>query len=437
MSDKKKTLVYVLAQDGSPLMPCEPVIARMLLKQGKAKVKRREPFTIKLLYESTHYTQQLTLGVDTGSGTFGAAVTRDNGTVVYSSEVTVRNNVHDRMERRKNYRRTRRGRLRYRMPRFDNRRSSRRKDRFSPTMVSKLRSHEREIEFVCSILPVTEIVIEGGTFDPHLLKNPALSSPKVRAWGYQKGLQYGFENMKAAVSARDKYTCQVCGNHGGELHVHHIKPRSEGGTDRPENLVTLCPKCHAALHAEKLRGDKKKRAEGLLGGPVSTLKYATQMNSIRKQLLRHHPDASETFGCITSANRMALGLGKNATDFPHALDAAVIAAGGKMPVWRNNTVLKKVCIPEGDIQQTQGLRSEQKLTTGKIMGFRKFDKVRYRGKAYFLKGRMSTGYGILMDIDGRKQKFDYLPKGQKTPKMANMKRLTARGSWMTETYVMQ
>lgn len=436
MSDRK-TLVYVLAKDGSPLMPCEPVIARLLLKQGKAKVKRREPFIIKLLYESTHYTQLLTLGVDTGSGTFGAAVAGDNGSVVYASEVTVRNDVHVRMEQRKEYRRTRRGRkTRHRKPRFANRRNSRRKDRFSPTMVSKLRSHEKEIEFVCSILPVTRVVIEGGTFDPHLLKNPALRSPKVRPWGYQKGLQYGFENMKAAVRARDKHTCQLCGESSGKVHVHHILPRSQGGTDMPENLVTLCPKCHAALHAGKLRGDKKKKAKGLLGGPVSTLQHATQMNSIRRQLLRHHSEADETFGYVTSANRMALGLDKSSAEFPHALDAVVIAAGGKMPVWRNNTVLRKVCVPEGDVRQTQGLSSEQKLTTGKIMGFRKFDKVRYRGKAYFLKGRMSTGYGILMDIDGRKQKFDYLPKGQKTPKLANMLRLTARTSWMVETCVM-
>ena len=47
-------MVYVLAKDGNPLMPCSNVIARLLLKQHRAKVKRREPFTIKLTYDSTH-----------------------------------------------------------------------------------------------------------------------------------------------------------------------------------------------------------------------------------------------------------------------------------------------------------------------------------------------------------------------------------------------
>ena len=438
MTDRKTTLVYVLARDGTPLMPCEPVIARLLLKQGRAKVKRREPFTIKLLYETTHYTQHLTLGIDTGSGTFGAAVVRQSGAVVYASEVTVRNDVHDRMERRKKYRRSRRSRkTRYRKPRFKNRRNSIRKDHFSPTMVSKLHAHEKEIAFVRSILPITEFVIEGGTFDVHLLKNPALHNPKVRPWGYQKGPQYGFENVKAAVRARDHHTCQLCGKTGGKLQVHHIQPRSQGGTDISENLVTLCAKCHAAVHAGTLKGQKKKKAAELSGRPASGLKHATQMNSIRKQLLQNHPEAKETFGYVTSANRLALGLNKDALSFPHAVDAAIIAAGGKSPVWHSNTVLRKVCIPEGDAQQTQGMRSEQKLTTGKVMGFRKFDKVRYSGREYFLKGRMSTGYGILMDIDGRKQKFDYLLRGQRTPKLSNMKRLTARTSWMTQTCLIQ
>ena len=49
-------MVYVISQDGKPLMPCSNPIARLLLKQGKAKVKKREPFTIKLTYEAPNYT---------------------------------------------------------------------------------------------------------------------------------------------------------------------------------------------------------------------------------------------------------------------------------------------------------------------------------------------------------------------------------------------
>jgi hypothetical protein len=50
--------------------------------------------------------------------------------------------------------------------------------------------------------------------------------------------------------------------------------------------------------------------------------------------------------------------------------------------------------------------------------------VRYRGQEYFIKGRMSTGYAILMDIHGNKIALKPIPKFEK------MKRVSARSSWM-------
>ena len=88
-------MVYVLSIDNEPLMPCSNVIARLLLKQGKAKVKYREPFTIKLTYETTTYTQALTLGVDTGSQTFATAVADEKGNILYTSEVTLREDMNN------------------------------------------------------------------------------------------------------------------------------------------------------------------------------------------------------------------------------------------------------------------------------------------------------------------------------------------------------
>ena len=103
-------MVYVISKDNKPLMPCSNAIARLLLKQGKAKVKRREPFTIKLTYDTTNYTQDLTLGVDTGNGTIGTAVSKDNGDIIYMSEVVVRNDISEKMTQRAKYRRNRRNR---------------------------------------------------------------------------------------------------------------------------------------------------------------------------------------------------------------------------------------------------------------------------------------------------------------------------------------
>ena len=408
-------MVYVISKENKPLMPCSNVIARLLLKQGKAKVKSKQPFTIKLLYETTNYVQNLTLGVDTGSGTIGAAVVTNNGKIVYASEVVVRNDITDKMTQRAKYRRDRRNRkTRYRKVRFLNHKNSIRSDRFSPTMVSKLHSHVKEIEYIKSILPIKTLVLETGQFDPHLMKNPEL---KYKPWGYQKGKNYGFANTQEMVLNRDNYTCQYCKGKrkDSKLEVHHIIYRSNHGSDDEINLITLCQTCHKLLHNGEIKLNLKGKSKG-------TLKYATQMNSIRKQLLRIYPEAIETFGFVTKENRLSIDVDKH-----HYLDACVIATGGKEFKICSN-IYKKRCISKGDFQQTKGIHSEQRLNTEKICGFRKFDKVKYFGKEYFIKGRMSTGYAILMDIDGNKIDFSDMPKGFKTVKLKNCRRISARGS---------
>ena len=52
------------------------------------------------------------------------------------------------------------------------------------------------------------------------------------------------------------------------------------------------------------------------------------------------------------------------------------------------------------------------------------------GKEYFIKGRMSSGFCILMDIEGNKISFENAPKGMKTPKLSNCIRIEARKSWI-------
>ena len=380
-------MVYVLNKDGQPLMPTNRHgKVKHLLKDGKAKVVKRCPFTIKLLYDSTNHTQNLTLGIDTGSGTIGAAVSDDNGNIIYMSKVVVRNDISDKMTQRAKYRRNRRNRkTRYRKAKWLNRKNSIKSGRFSPTMISKFHSHIKEIEFIKSILPITQLVLETGQFDTHLIKNPSLANPKVKHWGYQKGINYGFENTRAMVLNRDNYTCQYCkGKHkDSKLEVYHIVFHSQGGSDEQDNLITLCHTCHKDLHSGKITPKFNGKKKG-------TLKYATQMNSIRCQLLKAYPDAIETFGMVTKANRLSIGIPKD-----HHLDACVIASGLNPISIKTNLLYIKKAVSKGDYQQTKGIRSEQRLSTGKICGFRKFDKVRYFSKEYFIKGRMSTGYAIL------------------------------------------
>jgi len=405
-------VVYVLSPERAPLMPCRPVIARLLLKEGKAKVVHRTPFTIKLSAQPGDvYTQPLTLGIDTGSAVIGSAVADEFGKVVYLSQVQARNDIVKTMKQPATSRRYRRSRkTRYRPARWLNRKNSRKKGRFSPTMRSKIEAHLREIRFVKSLLPIQSMVLETGTFDPHALKNPAVLQNK---WLYQKGINYGYANTRAYVLTRDSYTCQHCKGKSKDkrLEVHHLVFRSQNGSDEEANLVTLCKPCHDGLHAGSIRLKRTGKKKG-------TLLHATQMNSIRIQLLKH-TQAEETWGFVTKEHRRLSGLPKE-----HVFDAAIIATRGKNPTFGTTTVIEKRCLPDGDYQQTKGKHSEQRITTGKIAGFRKFDKIRYRGCEYFIKGRMATGYAVLMDLSG--SSVDLKP----TPKFDKMKRVRARSSWI-------
>ncbi|MFX1532939.1 MAG: RNA-guided endonuclease IscB [Promethearchaeota archaeon] len=408
-------MVYVLTTKGTPVMPCRPVIARLLLKQGKAKVTRRTPFTIKLNYElAKEHTQELYTGLDTGSGTFGAAVTNTQNEVLYLSQVQVRNDIKKKMVQRRQYRRTRRHRkCRYRPKRFDNRKTSRRKGRLAPTITSKLQAHVREVLAIKKVLPIalTRLTIEGGIFNSHAIKDPKVLTNN---WLYQKGEMYGYENTKAYVRARDNHTCQLCKGRSKvrRLECHHLVSRSEGGTDIPTNLITLCEECHDQVH----KGIKKLSSRTIKASITRNI-HATQMNILRSQLMQRFPQAKETFGCITKIDRETLDLPK-----AHYYDATAIASQGKPITFKQSYVLVKKCVPDGDYQQRKGKRSEQLVPRTKIRGFKKYDKIRYQGQDYFIKGRMSTGYAILMDIHGNPKDLGHIPK------MKEMQRVRARTS---------
>ena len=405
------SIVYVLNDRNEPLMPTfNAGKVAYLLNTGKAKVISNNPFTIKMITNTGKNNTSLTLGVDTGSAKVGAAVLNDNTKeIIYMSEVEIRNDITEKMKQRSKYRRNRRNRkTRYRPTRYLKRKNSIRKDRFSPTITSKINSHLKEINFIKSILPITSIILETATFDAHLLKNPLVSGI-----GYQQGINFGFANTKAYVLNRDSYTCQYCKGKkkDNRLHVHHIIYRSNGGSDDESNLITLCKICHNDVHSNKITLKK-------IGNKKSQLNHATQMNSIRIQLLRQIPTAIETFGYITKENRYLLGLEKE-----HYYDSISIASQGQQVVIKSKVLIKK-CIAKGDYQLAKGIRSEQKIPTGKINGFRKFDKVRYKNKYYFIKGRMTKGYAILMNLSFNQVKLKPIPK------FNLMTRIESRKIWM-------
>jgi hypothetical protein len=377
-------LVYVKNCKDEPLMPCSPCIARRLLKSGEAKVVSRTPFTIKLLFGSSSYKQEVVAGMDTGSKFIGCAVV-SNEKILYQSKVQIRFDVSKKMKRRFIYRRTRRCRkLRYRKMRWQNRSSMRKTGRLAPSIRSKIDSHLREKKFVESILPVTRWIVELASFDIHKIINP-----NVKGIGYQEGNQKGFYNVKAYVIDRDNYLCQHCKGKSKDkkLRVHHITSR-QIGTDSPENLVTLCVTCHNGFHAGGIKLKIK--------GKCSKTKHATEIGIVKSQLKKQWIGFEETFGYETKYKReQILNLPKN-----HMNDAIAICYGNKQIELNNDNIYLKKHASSGDYQQTKGKRSETKIPTGKLFGLRKFDLVDTVKGVGFIKGKRSTGFFVVADLDG-------------------------------------
>jgi hypothetical protein len=389
--------VYVLNNAGVPLMPTRRLgKVRRMLKSGEAVIVDYEPFTIKLTYQTTNYVQDITLGVDTGSIHVGLSATSQKYEL-YASEIDLRSKqIKKRLDKKREERRTRRSRLRYRKSRFNNRIRTKKKGWLAPSMQHRIDSHLRIIDKVSKILPIKIYRVEIGLFDTQKISNPNISSEE-----YQQGQTLEYANVKAFVRFRDKNTCQQCKGKSGNkrIEVHHIKPRGQGGSNRPDNLVCLCKTCHDNHHHNGLKLKKfslnKKNAV--------TLRDTAAMNIIKDRVLEGlremYPDkvVKCTYGYITRFNRNKYNISKS-----HANDAYVIAKNFNaepldyyfkgIQIRRHNRKIHKDKIYKGGV-----LKKNQ--AEHFVFGFGLMDRVVYKGIECFIHARRTTGYFELRNID--------------------------------------
>ena len=138
-------------------------------------------------------------------------------------------------------------------------------------------------------------------------------------------------------------------------------------------------------------------------------------------MLRKYPDAIETFGFVISENRNHLKLEKD-----HYIDACVIASGG-LEFKGLDVIYRKRRISVQDRILTKGIRSERKLPTGKVHGFKRYDKVKYFREVCFVKGRRTNGGFVLMDINNIS--IDFRDRGGKqNPSYRFIERINTRRS---------
>ena len=427
---KKHKHVFVIGQNNRGLMPTTCRDARHLVKSGKAKVVTKVPYTIKLLYKTGVATQPTEAGVDTGSQHIGVGVKTKNR-VLSKSEFALRSTMEIRglIETKASYRRGRRYRkVRYRHPKYKvhTKRwysetpvkrnghlthwvkekiefgSNRKKGWLNPSIQSKVDHHIRIINKYISALPDdTTLRLELAKFDIARMKDPT-----VHGELYQKGRMYDYENAKSYVFARDNYRCKICNCKAGskrkdgsivKIKAHHNNFRSLGATDNPDEMSTICDRCHTPenhqpggiLYDWMIEG--KKYARGY--------RDATHMNIVRSRLLKAFPDAEITYGNITSADRKAMMLPKS-----HANDAVAIASKGEPVIDEEETIYyqqvrkKKRSLHEANSRKgrkepnreaKRNPKNTKQVTIkkdGKEITFHLYDRVSLNGKKGWISG---------------------------------------------------
>ena len=383
-------MVYVLSKDGLPLMPTQRHgKVRRLLKNAEAKVVRRTPFTIQLLYDSITFTQPITLGIDAGSKTVGLSATTE-AKELFASECALRADVVENLSIRRENRRVRRGRkTRYRKPRFNNRVKSKHKGCLAPSCLQKINTHLQLVKQVHKILPITKIVVEVAQFDIQKIKNPNIQGEE-----YQQGEQLNFWNLREYVLFRDGHKCQGKKGCKGEiLNVHHIETRKTGG-DAPNNLVTLCKDCHTAYHEGGLKLNLKRGQSFRDAAFMGIMRW-----SLYNKLKETYENVSIIYGYETKHRRISNGLEKS-----HAVDARCVTGNPKAKPIERVYKQKATRVHNRQIHKRKMLKGGvRKLNQVPkyVYGYELFDKVRYKGKELFIWGRRQRGYFLLKSLDDK------------------------------------
>ena len=407
-------------------MPTNPANARVLLKQGKAKVIQRTPFAIQLLYETTEHIQPVIVGIDDGGIHVGIAAV-SKGKSLFQQEITLRSDIKSKLDTRRQYRRSRRNRkTRYRKSRFLNRKSSipickvcggnapasqvicraclikakgihqkyagiaKKVFKIPPSIKAKKEAIIRVVKQIP--LPVSRIILEDAYFDFQAMENPDISGRQ-----YQHGELLYHKNFKQACLVRDKFKCRVCGAES-KLQCHHIKSKADGGTDKLSNLMTLCEDCHEKHHQESLKLPKQKSTFYISAAHVQQGK-----NYLQAELSRIAP-LRTTFGYITAHYRNKAEIQKS-----HVNDAVVIADKQADPLDRHiqtkHVQSRKRSLHEATARKGRKAPNRTQKRNNKnvftLKGFNRWDTVQYRGRVGFISGFTGRSSCRIVDIHGK------------------------------------
>ena len=233
-------MVFVIDASKKPLDMCHPAKARKLLRDGKAKIYRKEPFTIiltKIVDKPAE--NKYRLKIDYGSRYTGLAILKD-AKVCWLGQLEHRTNIKELLDKRRGYRKRRRNaNLRYRKPRFKYR--TKPKGWLPPSLMSRVDNIRTFITRLIRMLPLGTISYENVKFDTQKMMNP-----DIHGIEYQQGTLEGYE-IREYLSEKFNHKCCYCGigqGQGRKFEVEHIIPVSRGGTNRISNLAWSCHVCN-------------------------------------------------------------------------------------------------------------------------------------------------------------------------------------------------
>jgi 5-methylcytosine-specific restriction endonuclease McrA len=315
--------VFVLDKNRKPLMPCHPARARQLLREGKAAVFRRQPFTIILKERESGDVQPVEVRLDPGSKTIGMAVVALFGqgwTVLWAANLAHRGQtIKLRLDKRRSVRSGRRNRkTRYRPVRFSNR--TRPDGWLPPSLRSRVENVFTWTRRLTRYAPISQISVETVRFDTQKLVNPEVSGA-----AYQQGDLFGYEVREYLLEKWER-KCAYCDAQNIPLQVEHIIPRSRGGTDRVSNLTLACEPCNRAKDNRDVReflAGQPDTLKRILAQAKAPLKDAAAVNSVRyatgSRLRSLGLSVSFWSGGRTKFNRVRCGYPKD-----HWIDAACV-----------------------------------------------------------------------------------------------------------------
>jgi N6-L-threonylcarbamoyladenine synthase len=252
MLQKSSHTVCVLNKDKKPLMPTRPAKAKWLLKNGKAKVIHRSPFTIQLTYQIENpILQPVSLAFDDGE-TVGVAVIQKNRShqrVVFWAQMRCRGKeITDLLSKRRRLRKARRKRKwnRRQKKRFTN-------QKLPPSVRADIEAKMRLIHQILSIIPISEILWEplALCLEKEKKKNrknaPRLLPPYLQENKHRLAYQLS-EKKRKRVIERDGERCCICYRKVtmDTAYIYQLNRKSRHG-----DLMTLCNRCSSKIQDER------------------------------------------------------------------------------------------------------------------------------------------------------------------------------------------